>query len=210
MEATMTLEGYALARYNLFRWRYQLSILQKIAFCLGFACITGLLAQVRFHIPWTPVPVTGQTFAVLLAGVLLGRWGGLSQLMYIGLGVAGIPWFSGWTGGVAILAGPTGGYIIGFAVTAFFLGHFVDAYVRSRSFINMFGLMLFANFIIIHGLGVFHLYFLLAFFKGTAPGFSELLMMGTIPFIAGDLVKIVLAAAIACGITPKTPFNREA
>ena len=102
-------------KYDVFRWRYGLSIPMKLSLALGIACLAGLLAQVRFVLPWSPVPVTGQTFAVLLAGVLLGRWwGGISMAVYVGLGIAGVPWFQGLNGGLGYLAGPTGGYIVGF------------------------------------------------------------------------------------------------
>ena len=59
------------AKYDVFRWRYELSIPKKLALALGMACLTGLLAQARIPVPWSPVPITGQTFAVLLAGVLV-------------------------------------------------------------------------------------------------------------------------------------------
>ena len=99
-----------MARYNAYRWRYELSLIKKIALVLGMAGVTGLAAQIRFPLPWTPVPITGQTFAVLLVGVLLGRWyGGLSLATYAVLGVAGLPWFTGWSGGIGHLAGPTWG-----------------------------------------------------------------------------------------------------
>jgi len=87
------------------------------------ACVTGLLAQIKISLPWTPVPITGQTFAVLLTGVLLGRWwGGISQVIYVVMGVVGIPWFAGLSGGYSALIGPSGGYIIGFILAALFLG----------------------------------------------------------------------------------------
>ncbi len=97
-------------RFNVSRWRYELSLPMKLALAFGMAALTGLLAQVRFQLPWTPVPLTGQTLAVLLAGVALGKWwGGISMAIYAGLGIAGVPWFQGWNGGLAYLAGPTGG-----------------------------------------------------------------------------------------------------
>ena len=137
-------------KYDVFRLRYELSVPKKLALAVSIACLTGLVAQIRVLLPWSPVPVTGQTFAVLLAAVLLGRWwGGISMAIYGGLGAAGLPWFSGWSGGVGYLAGPTGGYIIGFILAALFLGHFTDKYIRSRSFFSMLGLMLFANFVLI-------------------------------------------------------------
>ncbi len=199
------------AKYDVFKWRYELSIPKKLVLALGIAVLTGLMAQVRVPVPWSPVPLTGQTFAVLLAGVLRGRWwGGTSLGIYAGLGAAGLPWFAGGGYGLAYLAGPTGGYIIGFILAALFLGHFTDKYIRSRSFLSMFGLMLFANFVLIHIPGLIQLHFWLSLVKGEAVTLSQLLMMGTIPFIAGDVTKVVMAALIARGATPKQAYNTEA
>ena len=199
------------AKYDVFRWRYELSIPKKIALALGMACLTGLVAQIRIVLPWNPfVPVTGQTFAVLLAGVLLGRWwGGTSLAIYGGLGAAGVPWFTGWNSGLGYLAGPTGGYIIGFILAALFVGHFTDKYIRSRSFFSMLGLMLFANFILIYIPGLLQLGLWLNLVKGEPAAFTSLLTMGAIPFIAGDITKAVIAAAIARGVTPKLAYNGE-
>ena len=142
-------------KLEVFRWRYGLSIPRKLALSLAVAALTGLLAQARIQLPWSPVPLTGQTFGVLLAGVLLGGWwGGVSMTMYAGLGAAGVPWFTGLNGGLAYLAGPTGGYVIGFILAALFLGYFTDRYVRARSFLSMLGLMSFASFILIYGPGL--------------------------------------------------------
>ena len=197
-------------KYDVFRWRYEISIPKKLALAVGIACLTGLMAQVRFPLPWSPVPVTGQTFAVLLAGVLLGRWwGGISLGMYAGLGAIGLPWFAGWGSGLGYLAGPTGGYIIGFILAALFLGHFTDKYIRSRSFLSMLGLMLFANFVLIYVPGLLQLGLWVNLVKGEPATFTSLLMMGAIPFIAGDITKAVLAAAIARGVTPKSAYNEE-
>ncbi len=197
-------------RYDVFRWRYELAIPKKLVLALGIAGLAGLLAQLRFFLPWTPVPITGQTFAVLLAGVLLGRWwGGVSMASYAALGAIGLPWFAGWSGGIGILAGPTGGYIIGFVLAALFLGYFTDKYIRSRSFLSMLGLMLFANFILIHGPGLAQLSLWVKSATGEAPTFRALLSMGTIPFIPGDIAKAVAAAAMARGITPKQAYNGE-
>lgn len=197
-------------KYEFFRWRYELSVPNKLALAIGIAGLTGLLAQTRIPLPWSPVPVTGQTFAVLLAGVLLGRWwGGISLAIYAGLGAAGVPWFSGWSGGVGYLAGPTGGYIIGFILAALFIGHFVDTYVRSRSFPSMLALMLFANFVLIYVPGLLQLGLWLKSVGGGSVTFTTLLGMGAIPFIPGDITKAVMAAAIARGITPKLANNGE-
>jgi biotin transport system substrate-specific component len=197
-------------KYDVFRWRYGLSIPMKLGLALGIACLAGLLAQVRFVLPWSPVPVTGQTFAVLLAGVLLGRWwGGISMALYVGLGAAGVPWFQGLNSGLGYLAGPTGGYIVGFILAALFLGYFTDKYVRSRSFLSMLGLMLFANFILIYVPGLLQLGLWLNLVQGEPASFSALLGMGLVPFIAGDVVKAAAAALIARGITPKKAYGNE-
>lgn len=194
------------AKYDVFRWRYELSIPRKLALALGVACLVGLLAQVRFAIPWSPVPITGQTFAVLVAAVLLGRWwGGISMAIYGGLGMAGVPWFSGWASGV----GATGGYIIGFVLAALFLGYFTDKYIRSRSFLSMLGLMLFANFILIYVPGLIWLRLWLGNVSSESVTMATLLGMGAIPFIVGDITKAVLAAAITRGVTPKSAYNGE-
>jgi len=198
-------------KYDVFRWRYEISIPKKLAMALGMAVLTGLLAQVRIYLPWSPVPVTGQTFAVLLAGILLGRWwGGISLGAYAGLGMAGVPLFAGLNGGLGYLAGPTGGYVVGFILAALFLGHFTDKYVRSRSFLSMLGLMLFASFILIYIPGLLQLGLWLTLVKGEPVTLTSLLMMGAVPFLAGDITKAVLAAVIARGVTPKLAYNSEA
>jgi len=194
------------AKYDAFRWRYELSIPKKIALAFGMAALTGLLAQVRIPLPGNLVPITGQTFAVLLAGVLLGRWwGGISLAIYAGLGFAGLPWFAGWASGL----GATGGYIGGFILAALFLGHFTDKYIRSRSFFSMLGLMLFANFVLIYIPGLVWLGLWLRMVSGDAATFIALLSMGVLPFIVGDVIKAVAAATIARGITPKLAYNGE-
>ena len=194
------------AKYDAFRWRYELSIPQKIALAFGMAALTGLLAQVRIPLPGNLVPITGQTFAVLLAGVLLGRrWGGISLAIYAGLGFAGLPWFTGWASGL----GATGGYIGGFILAALFLGHFTDKYIRSRSFFSMLGLMLFASFVLIYIPGLIWLGLWLRMVQGDAATFIALLSMGVLPFIVGDVIKAVAAATIARGIIPKLAYNGE-
>ena len=198
-------------RLDVFRWRYELSLPMKLALAFGMAALTGLLAQVRIPLPWTPVPITGQTLAVLLAGVALGKWwGGISMGIYAGLGIAGIPWFQGMNGGFAYMAGPTGGYITGFILAALFLGYFTDKYIKSRRFISMLGLMLCASLIIIYVPGLIQLGLWLSLVKGQSVSLGGLLTMGATPFIAGDITKAIAAALIARGITPNSAYGGEA
>ena len=127
------LDDFKKAGDFVFKWSRSLTIAKKIAFALTLACATGLSAQVRIPLPFTPVPITMQTFLVLISGVILGRrWGGLSQIMYVGVGVLGIPWFAG-----SSIFGPTGGYLIGFILAAFFLGHVIDTYLHLRNFTSL-------------------------------------------------------------------------
>ena len=192
----VTVENY---RYRAFSWRSSISLPTKLLLALGGAGVIGLAAQFKFGLPWTPVPVTGQTMAVLLVSVLLGRnWGGISAVLYSALGAAGLPWFAGFTGGIGILAGPTGGYMLGFILAAFFLGYVSDRFVQMRSWYGLLGLMLFANFVLIHGPGLLQLAVVVG-----VNDFGRLLWMGTIPFIPGDVVKAVGAAVLAFALTPK-------
>lgn len=197
------------AKYAAFRWRHELSIPRKLALALGMAAFTGLVAQIKVVNPLMPdVPVTGQTFAVLLAGVLMGRWwGGISMTLYAGLGAVGVPWFAGWHSGIGLTSF---GYIIGFVFAALFLGHFTDKYIRSRSFFSMLVLMLFANFILIWIPGLIWRVLWLNIVVGTGTPVTFLgSLAGSVTYIPGDITKAVAAAAIARGITPKKAFNEE-
>jgi biotin transport system substrate-specific component len=186
-------------KYDVFRRRQALSVPAKIALVIGFAALTGLLAQVKFSLlPFTPVPVTMQTFAVLLAGVTLGRWwGGGAMALYAGLGIAGVPWFAGGVAGF----GSTFGYLIGFILAALVIGHITDKYVISRTVPRMFGLMALASVLLIYIPGVIWLYLWLGFI-GQTPTLASVIAMGVAPFLAGDLIKTAAAAAAARVITP--------
>ncbi|MGZ7070020.1 MAG: biotin transporter BioY [Methanobacterium sp.] len=205
-----TFVGYYKKRFNFFKWNRELSLTNKVTLAFFMACITGICAQIVIPLPWTPVPVTAQTFAVLMAGVVLGRyWGGMSMLMYLAIGLAGVPWFAGMTGGYGIIFGATAGYLIGFVLAALFLGHLTDKYIKARSFTPMLGLMLIANFAIIYIPGLIGLAAFLYFFKGSLPSIWTLLVIGLLPFVIGDLVKIACTAGLTKAITPKEPFADE-
>jgi biotin transport system substrate-specific component len=97
--------------------------IRRLFLSLLFAFATGFGAQIRIPLPFTPVPITMQTFFVLSSGVALGAfWGSFSQILYILMGAFGFPYFSGWSAGVKTIIGPTGGYIIGFAIASYLSG----------------------------------------------------------------------------------------
>lgn len=200
-------ESYFRKRYSLFEWRSNTSTVNKVIMAFFMACVTGIMAQVIIPLPWTPVPITAQTFAVLMAGVVLGRrWGGISMLMYLAVGILGVPWFAGLTSGYTALLGATGGYLIGFIITALFLGYFTDKYIQSRNFRPMMGLMLLANFAFIYIPGLLGLGLWMYLVKGSFPTVLTLISMGLLPFVLGDLVKIGGAAALTKAITPKEEY----
>ncbi len=203
----ISIDNYFRKRYSLFAWRSNTSTINKVILAFFMACITGLMAQVIIPLPWTPVPVTAQTFAVLMAGVVLGRWwGGISQVMYLAVGLLGVPWFAGLTGGYAVLLGATGGYFLGFILTAFVMGYVTDKYAQSRNFRPMFGLLFLVNFAFIYIPGLLGLGLWMYLVKGTFPTFLTLISMGLLPFILGDLIKIGGAAALTKAITPKEEY----
>jgi biotin transport system substrate-specific component len=171
----------------------EISVTNKILLAFGIAALTGILAQVRLFLPWTPVPVTCQTFAVLLAGVVLGKyWGGISQIIYVSL-------FAGF----GAIMGPTGGYLLGFILAALFVGYVIDTYSWSKGFYQMLGIMMFANFILIYLPGIIQLNIWFYLFKGSSLNITQLVYAGVMPFVAGDAIKIVSAALIAKAIIPK-------
>jgi biotin transport system substrate-specific component len=207
---SITMDTYYQKRYNFFKWRCEQSTMNKVVLALGMALITGILAQIVIPLPWTPVPLTAQTFAVLISGVILGRyWGGLSQILYVGIGIAGVPWFAEMTGGFETLFCASGGYLIGFILTALFLGYFTDKYIRSRSFISMLGLISLANFTLIYIPGLIGLAAWMYLVQGSMPDLWTLLALGFIPFLIGDTFKIIGAASLAKATTPKKAFNQE-
>jgi len=202
-EMETIISKYESVTFNFFKWRFESTLAHKVVLVLGFAFLTGLMAQFRFYLPFTPVPVTGQVFAVLLSGVILGKWyGGLSQGLYAGMGAAGVPWFAGMTGGAGILTGVTGGYIVGFIVAAMIIGWFTDRYVRARSFRNMFVLM-------ITGVAVIYLFGVVQLALVLGVGAQKAIELGALPFIGADIYKALIAAAIATAVTPKSAYGNE-
>ncbi len=175
---------------NVLAWHGSDSIIIRLVTILVGAALIGLAAQVKIPLPWTPVPITGQTFAVLLAGALWGAQdGALMALLYLLLGSIGVPWFAG-----GALLGATGGYLLGFVPAAYCTGLLCRRFDWARRLPGLVLVMVFANFIIIHGTGMTWL--------GCVTGIhdiSKLAALGTLPFIAGDLVKIAAAAALARG-----------
>ncbi len=200
----VNMDNYYSTRKNVFERIQDASTTTKILLSLLMACFTGIMAQIIIPLPWTPVPITAQTFAVLCSGLFLGKkYGCLSQILYIVLGVAFIPWFGGMTGGLETLLGSTGGFFIGFVIASYFIGAISEKYADARNFKKMAMVIGIANFALIYipGLAGLALWFSLT--QGATIGIVDLLMMGLVPFIAGDIVKILGAASVSKAFLPK-------
>lgn len=203
MEGTVVIDKYRHLRFSFYKWEHELDVMYKVLLALSFAAFTGLSAQLRIYLPFTPVPITGQVFAVLLAGVVLGKWyGGLSQSLYVGIGALGVPWFADLNGGLTYVIGATGGYLIGFIIVASLIGWLTEKHLRARSLTALLPLML-AGVLVIYMCGAIYLHLLL----GT--NFQDTMVMGVIPFIPLDIVKAIMVAFIGYAIIPKTSFNGE-
>jgi biotin transport system substrate-specific component len=162
------------------------------------ACFTGLAAQARIYLPNNPfVPVTGQVFAVLLCGALFGGgWGGLSQLLYVGVGALGAPWFQGMAGGVGVVTGVTGGYLLGFIPAAMLVGFVTRRFALVRRPVPMCLLM-------VGAVGLIYAGGALQFSMVMHTGLKATFDMAVAPFIALDIAKAMLAANLAAALLPK-------
>ncbi len=191
-------ERYRTWRLDAYTWRNELSVPKKMALALGMACVTGLLAQIRIPLGFTPVPITGQNIGVLASGIALGPWfGALSMLFYLVLGACGVPWFQGHDGGLQYLMhSPTLGYLFGFVAVAFIIGRLTEKHLSLRGFWGQIWLMSTGMMII---LAVGASYLALAFDMT----FTDAMTKGVVPFLVGDLLKAALVAGVATTVLPK-------
>jgi len=173
---TLTLADVALPRAG---------VLANSLLVVAASLLTALAAQLTIPVPWSPVPITGQTFAVLLTGAVLGtRRGLLAQALYLAEGALGLPVFAAGGAGAATFAGPTAGYLFAFPLAAALTGALAE-----RGWDRHFGTMVVAMLVgntVVFALG-------LAVLARFLPA-DRLLAAGLYPFIPGDLVKATLAA----------------
>ncbi|WP_461462614.1 biotin transporter BioY [Methanobrevibacter sp.] len=196
------MEAYYQKRSDIYNHVRNASTYEKIAYSFLMACFTGIAAQIVIPLSWTPVPITLQSFAVMTAGIVLGRkYGVLSMILYCLLGLV-IPWYSGMTGGLSVLMGATGGYFLGFIICAYFVGSISDKFPKSRKFIGMTGTLLIANFAAIYIPGLATLYLTMSS-QGVSLSLSQLLMMGLVPFIFGDILKVLASSTFSKLVMPK-------
>lgn len=167
-----------------------LPLADKLLLSTFFLLATALGAYVVIPLPFTPVPLTLQTLFVLLSGVYLGRaWGAGVQATYLLAGGVGLPLFAAGAAGAAIFAGPTAGYLLGFAPAAWLAGWLLP---RACSFPARLGVLFLASLAILVPGAAW-----LGWILGLSP--AAALAMGFFPFLAGDVLKCFLAAALTHG-----------
>lgn len=153
-----------------------------------FAALTAVGAFIS--IPIGPVPITLQTLFTLLAAMTLGSvMGASSQIIYVLLGIVGLPVFAGFKAGIGILFGPTGGFLFGFIISAYIIGKIIE--LKKEKNIFYYFLAGLIGTIIIYIFGVTQLSFV------TGMGVKRAVVVGIFPFLPGDILKIIAASFIA-------------
>ena len=166
---------------------------KKLVLCALFAALTAILSQIA--IPLEPVPINLATFSVFVAGGMLGAAGGaISMGVYLFIGAVGIPVFSKFRGGLAILAGPTGGYLIGYVAAAWLVGFLLSkiGYSYSKLILSM-----------VAGLIACYTFGTAWFMVLSNTGFLAALTACVFPFLLGDALKIAGAAFLVLKLRPK-------
>ncbi|MFQ5816802.1 MAG: biotin transporter BioY [Terriglobia bacterium] len=164
------------------------TLVQNVLLVVAGSLLVALCAQIAVPLPFSPVPVTGQTFAVLLLGATFGaRRAAVALLLYLAEGAAGLPVFAPMGApGLARFAGPTGGYLLAYPLAAFVLGTLLETAARRRLWYWL-GAALAAETIILAG-GAAWLKWV------TRANWEQALLLGVVPFLPGDLIKVALVA----------------
>ena len=154
--------------------------------------LIAILAQISISVPFSPVPITGQTIGVVLVGAVLGaRRGSISVLAYIMQGALGLPVFAGFKAGPQVLLGPTAGYIWGFVIAAFLIGYLAEKGFTIEPVKCLLSCFVATTLILVLGtlyLGIFNL------------GIEQALILGFYPFLVGDIIKSTICASIILAI----------
>ncbi|MHB1419100.1 MAG: biotin transporter BioY [Bacillota bacterium] len=170
---------------------------RDIVYAALFAAITAVLGYISIPLGFSPVPISGQTLGVMLTGsILTTRQATMSLVTFLLLGIAGVPVFAGGTGGIGIIAGPRGGYLIGFLVGAVVISLLKgkkNSVVRT-AIANVVG-----GILIIYLCGVPWLNLI------TGMGWDKAVVAGALPFIPGDIFKVVVATLVSVSFRKHFP-----
>lgn len=169
-----------------------------------FAALTTVGAWISFPLPFSPVPIVLANLIVLLSGAILGKWlGPLSQIVYLTMGIAGIPVFANHTAGPSVIAGPTGGYLIGYVLASFLTGLLVEYLPRFSSARAVesarIAFSLSAGALVIYLTGIPWLARVAGMDVQTA------LIKGFYPYLPGDAVKIIVGTMLCLSLMVQLP-----
>jgi len=160
--------------------------LQDAILILAGALIVAALAQVEIPLPFTPVPITGQTFGVLLVGAALGsKRGAASLLSYLLMGLVGLPFFAGGAHGLNIIIGATGGYLIGFLLAAYVIGLLAERGLERNVRTSLVPFLI--GTLVIYLCGV-------AWLAVVLGSLGNAVAAGLVPFLIGDAIKLIAAS----------------
>ncbi|MFW6309273.1 MAG: biotin transporter BioY [bacterium] len=172
--------------------------IHKIVQIAFFAALTVVLAFISIPLPFSPVPITGQTLGVMLAGYLLkGKDAFLSQLIYVLMGVIGLPVFAGGSSGPGVLFGPGGGFIWGFLLAAYFIGKFTQKNKTSHKDILV---LIIGGILLIYLLGAIQMILVLDL------SFREVFFSSILPYLPGDFLKIFITFTVGRRIKKSRMF----
>lgn len=179
---------------------------KALALCGLFAALSAIGAFMKIPLPPPMVPFTLQFLFAALAGVLLGaKLGGWSQLIYVLVGLSGIPVFT-QGGGIGYVLKPTFGYLIGFVIAAFIIGLIMEK-LQTANFKNLF-IASFVGLMVVYGIGVSYLYFINKLYIGNDIGVWTALWSGAIICIPGDLTVCGLTAFVGTKMVPLLKRSR--
>jgi len=168
-----------------------------------FAAVIAVASWISIPLPFTPVPVNLGTLAVMVTGALLGKkYGVISVITYILLGAVGLPVFAGFTGGLGHIVGPTGGYIVGYAVSAFLTGLLIEVFCKEKLTWQGVAAAGFIGTASCYALGT------IWFMMLTNTGIAGAMTMCVIPFLPGDAVKLICAVLVTLSLRPRLPLER--
>ena len=157
---------------------------RQIILCGLFAALISILAQISIPLPFTTVPFTLQIFGIAITGLILGsKCGFISTLIYLILGAIGMPVFANFAGGISVLFGPTGGFLLGYPLMAFIIGYAKEKF--NSNFITSISMIL--GLAIVYTLGTIMFSFITIL---------QSLIYCVVPFIAVDILKLILAYII--------------
>ncbi|HLC96605.1 MAG TPA: biotin transporter BioY [Candidatus Nanoarchaeia archaeon] len=164
--------------------------IKGMVFAALFAALTAAVSPIKIPLGFTPVPITLQTMMVLLAGALLGsRLGALSQILYLAVGALGLPVFAGGSSGLGVLFGPTGGYLFSYPFAAFAVGFLIER-IQKKTYGKFISPMIVGSLII-------YVFGVIGGLLATDLPFIQILGGWVLPFLIGDFIKLLIAAAIA-------------